>query len=101
MRWSPVACLNLRLASATASRCSETSKKSLDEAERTDTMSSTSAVHPYSLDAMTAQACCGSRGNAAICRPGSVNFWSLSIAPKSHNVFNADPTIKMSGEFLI
>jgi len=56
VRWSPLACRNFRRASVAASRCSVMSRKSLEDEERTEMISRTSRVQPYSFDASTARA---------------------------------------------
>lgn len=90
--WSPLGCRNLRRTSATASRWSEMSKKSFEDADMMETISNTSDVQPYSFEATIAHACWGSSGNNAICLPAGVNCCPLSMAPSSHNVFKADAT---------
>lgn len=52
----------------------ETSKKSLEDAERIERSVITSAVHPWVFDAMSARESGGSRGKFDICRPKGVTF---------------------------
>ena len=74
----------------------ETPSNSLDEAEITETISTTSREHPRSSEASIAREYFGSTGNAAIFLPASVRFWCLSIAPRIDKVVSPECTATLS-----